>query len=211
MSKTMTLKHMIDGKVYTRTTARAYTHVVVSRTNAKIAAAVEPLRADAMDRAGTYAHNMIERAYGELAANEWDLNKVAPNPHSYMSRRSYMTAKARRSFFQKITKALDNRWSSTGPYIVEANAECAKRFVDQAREDASFQFDAFVAKLSKKIGECDSAEIESRSVWQHSLLTVRKGEAVEVWQTQQIVNTSSLGKPFNQWPTRQLKLKGVAA
>jgi hypothetical protein len=177
----------------------------------KIAAAVEPLRADAMDRAEAYARNMIDRAYEELAANGWDLDKVAPRPHGYMNRRNYMMAKGRRSFFSSITKSVDEGLTLTIHYInrneykVEANEERAQRFIDQARKDANGDFDSFIVKLTKKVGDCDSAEIDARSVWQYSHLTVRKGDVVEVWKTQQIVNVSPLGKPFNQWPTRKIK------
>ena len=62
----------------------------------------------------------------------------------------------------------------------------------------------YVAKLTEKVGACDAAAVTGE-LWQESLLVVRKGETVERWKTQQILNFSVYGKAFNQWPTRKVK------
>ena len=84
-------------------------------------------------------------------------------------------------------------------------AKKEERFVQSAMEMAAAQYDAFVDQAGGKIGKCDAASLAGSHVWGHSILTVAKGETVERWKTQQIVNQSVLGTVFNQWPTRKLK------
>jgi hypothetical protein len=81
-----------------------------------------------------------------------------------------------------------------------------RRFIKQRMEWAAADYDAFVIKLVKKIGEVKKAELHGNHVWGYSTLivTIPDGE-VQAWKTQQIVNHSKLGKPFNQWPTRRMK------
>lgn len=180
-----------------------------------IAAAVEPLRAKAIARAEEYAREIIDRAYAELAAAGWDLNKVAPRAKSTMNRRDYKMAQNRRNFFGQITSIVKTSYSNLyqieKEFIVEPNEQYAQRFIAEAGADSNAQFDEYIVKLTEKVGEVDEASINAYGVWSYSHLTVRKGDEVEVWHTQQIVNTSSLGKPFNQWPTRKLKNKEAAA
>ncbi|MNE44768.1 hypothetical protein D3C80_1390130 [compost metagenome] len=79
-------------------------------------------------------------------------------------------------------------------------------FVKQAQENASAQYDAFIAKLEAKIGEVTAAILSGEHVWGHSILTVTKADGTtEKWKTQMIVNVSVLGNLFNQWPTRKVK------
>lgn len=89
-------------------------------------------------------------------------------------------------------------------HFVGPNNEMIERFIDEVKEATGGSFDAYVAKLVAKVGDCDSASVEGY-LWQYSILTVTKGETVERWKTQQIVNVSCLGKAFNQWPTRKMK------
>ena len=79
------------------------------------------------------------------------------------------------------------------------------KFVDDTMRDAAAQYDAFIAKLIRKIGDFDSATLTGSHVWGYSILTVTKGAATERWGTRQIVNQSVLGKLFNQWPSRKIK------
>lgn len=69
---------------------------------------------------------------------------------------------------------------------------------------AGKSFDSYVAKLEAKIGEHDSAELVG-DLWQYSTVKVTKGSQTEIWTTQIILNVSSLGKLFNQWPTRRIR------
>ena len=91
------------------------------------------------------------------------------------------------------------------PVIVVRCEEAINRVVAQAREAAGASFDAYVIKMVTKIGGVDSASVAGYHLWNGSVLTVTKGDVVERWHTQQIVNCSSLGTLFNQWPTRLMK------
>ena len=69
------------------------------------------------------------------------------------------------------------------------------------------QWQGFVNKLIEKTGDVTAATlISNRGVWDYSVLevTTANGE-VQRWKTQTIVNTSCLGKLFNQFPTRLMK------
>lgn len=71
---------------------------------------------------------------------------------------------------------------------------------------AKAQFDAYVVKLTQKVGSYDTAEIEAiGGLWGNSILTVTKDGVKTKWKTQIIVNFSKYGMPFNQFPTRVIK------
>jgi hypothetical protein len=173
-----------------------------------IEAAVSPLRTDAVVRAETDATTLANRLLAELEAAGWDLNTVAPRPTTDMSRATYKSYQRRRAQFAMVARyagaaVLRNRNS---PEIYARDDERVAKFVQQCKEAAAASYDAFVAKLSAKIGDCTSATLSGNHVWGRSTLTVTKPDgATERWHTQQIVNQSVLGLLFNQWPTRKGK------
>ena len=170
-----------------------------------IAAAVEPLRSQAVARAQEFGVRVMDAVRARLEEADWDINAAAPYPTSAMGRKEYVMAKARRTRFEMLTKPLSRVQSFRGPCIVEWSPEMADKFMRDAAEDASLEFDLFTAKLTEKVGEVVDASLAG-DLWQHSLLTVTKPDgSVERWRTQQIINVSSLGKLFNQWPTRKVK------
>lgn len=182
-----------------------------------IQVAVAPLK----DKAQDYAEKKAAEFYGAVVRRvsdaQWDLYKVAPRPRHNMSRVDYKMAAARyqiySSFFdfdEKTTEAANvaaglSRWYRDAFRFVTIKPEARERFIKEERANAGFSFDKYVAKLIKKVGDVDEAAIDSGAVWHGSTLTVRKGDKVEQWYTQQIINVSVLGKVFNQWPTRKLK------
>ena len=91
------------------------------------------------------------------------------------------------------------------PCLVMMDAGRIELFLKQVALDAAADFDAYVGKLTKKVGDVVSAKVEG-ALWQGSRLTVTKADgSIERWNTQQIINVSVLGKLFNQWPTRKQK------
>jgi hypothetical protein len=171
-----------------------------------VALAVAPLKAEAIARAEKDALARIERLYANLEAAGWNLDVVAPRPDSFRCGRvAYKTAIRLIAMYDAVTTWTQSSRSSRDPCIVKASPEKAARFVEQAKAMAAEQYDAFVAKLVGKIGDCDTASLEGSHVWGRSTLTVTKGAAVERWMTQQIVNVSVLGTLFNQWPSRKVK------
>lgn len=176
--------------------------------NHPVALAVEPLRYAAMDRAQKYAEQMIAEALAKLDAADGDAGKAAPYPRSVMgmSRSDYAEAKRAYDFLRRIARCVGSSCRRMNdPEPRAANPEAIEQFKTAAAEAASFQYDAFICKMVEKIGPCVSAGLSGSHVWGHSLLTVTKGDGSrEVWKTQQIVNVSKLGLPYNQWPSRRM-------
>lgn len=174
-------------------------------TNA-IAAAVLPLKDAAIERAEVEARKRVVWAAEKLQEAGNDLRVVAPRPNGNMSRAVYRQADSLCLFFSHITRWRATTWRRGEPQLVDIHPPAVERYIADARADASASYDAFVAKLEAKIGPCVSATLDGNHVWAYSTLTVTKEDGrVERWKTQTIVNVSSLGKLFNQYPTRKIK------
>ena len=176
--------------------------------NHPVAVAVRPLRDSATDAAAEYARGVVEKVKADLAAANWDINVAAPYPKSTLGRNEYVRLKNRYHLFQRLTKSASDRgYRMHGePDTRKMDKVEIEAFVTECQNEAGFNYDAFVIKLVKKIGEVAKAELTGNGVWQYSILTVTKADGtVENWKTQQIINTSSLGLMFNQWPTRKIK------
>lgn len=177
-----------------------------------IEAAVAPLKADAILRAEKEAKAAIENVRANLEKCGWDMQIAAPFPFSrdtrWRSDAEIKSARSQHDFFSSLTEMRDG-FSYSGrigaPCLVQMSEDRCNRFIEVSKFEAAAQYDAFVAKLVRKIGVCDSAELDGNHVWGWSILTVRKGAEIERWKTQQIVNVSKLGKLFNQWPSRKIK------
>lgn len=175
--------------------------------NALIAAAVFPQKDEAVSRVVGQFSVMVDKALARLADAGNDLNVLYPMPKSVWDA-SYKETKAKRGFIESITTFDPNRPTRrlSDPNIRLADADRVARFLDGIRKAAEVDFDQYVAKLSKKVGD-DVADAKIVGyVWNHSILTITKADgSTENWHTQQIVNVSKLGKLFNQWPTRKMK------
>jgi hypothetical protein len=194
-----------DGKVISRAALAAEARASVTSV---VADAVAPLKDGAVQRAAEAAAQFAESALAKLADAGWDLQVAAPYPDSGIGRAAYRAATELRSLLSSLTMRAD----PTGlcrrpgdPDIRKVSPTGVAAFVNRAKEATALSFDAYVAKMVDKVGHADSAEICGGSVWNGSVLTVRKGEVTERWHTQQIVNCSGLGTLFNQWPTRLMK------
>lgn len=178
----------------------------------KIEIAVMPLKNDAVERARQEGEREVEAVRNELAKHDGDINKAAPYPRSSGKNAlygvDYHIARARYSRFHALTRTDTTKPASYRPhephYVIVAEDK-AKAYVEQRMLWAAADYDSFVAKLIAKIGDVTDARLIGNHVWSYSTLVVTKpGGEVQAWKTQQIVNYSKLGKPFNQWPTRRL-------
>jgi hypothetical protein len=175
-----------------------------------ITAAVLPSKTEAMDRAEGWARTRITELLATLEVAGWNLDAVAPRGRSLTDRREvYLQKNAKRAAFELVTaydeKRSGHRLSDTTYRVKSEKAEA--RFIEQSRELAAQQYDAFVHKMVAKIGAATAAKLEGSHVWGESYLTVTKPDGSrEVWKTQQILNTSKLGTLFNQWPSRKVKM-----
>jgi len=184
------------------------------KVNQLIAAAVEPLRLAAMDRAEEMKRASIAKGIEALAA----LDNIIPEVPSF-SKIGYEAARRLRdvnSFYASFTVYDNSRrkgYAPRQPHYVKVDAARIEARVQQAREATSLSFDGYVAKLSQKLtagdpapAEVTRAMIDGKHLWHGSTLTVGRADGTtEAWYTQQILNCSVLGNLFNQWPTRKLK------
>lgn len=179
----------------------------MNTTSNPIEEAVRPLKTDAMDRAEQYAKTIIETVKKNLEANGHDLQIVAPYPKdARMGRSEYMQVLATYSLYRDLTVSRAATRGMNDPNYADMSAEGCTEFVNAARENAAFQYEAFIAKLTKKAGPATTATLDGNHVWGHSILTVTKADGgTQRWKTQTIINQSKLGKVFNQFPTRLVK------
>lgn len=172
-----------------------------------IEAAVAPMKAEAVARQVAMAEEMLNKAYKILEENGFNMDVTAPLPKTTIGRGPYKEAMARRDYFRSITTYNKNAPSRRKgePELRFPCEEAKARVLKMAEEMAASSYDAYVAKLCGKVGECLTAEVDGK-LWNYSYLTVTKADgSKEMWKTQMIVNVSSLGKLFNQWPTRKMK------
>jgi hypothetical protein len=174
-----------------------------------IAAAVSPMKEAAVARSVEHAAQRIDEVLAGLEAVGMDVDQYAPRPKSfgpaYPGKEQYLKQQRRRQFVESITTAVPVPVSYPGAEKIRAKSdERVAAFLANIATAAGAEFDAYVAKLEGKVGECAAAEVRGY-LWDGSVLTVTKSDgSVARWKTQMIVNCSVLGKLFNQWPTRKL-------
>lgn len=125
--------------------------LIAELRNHPVAVAVEPVRQHAMESAAKWAQSYIDRAVVQLEEAGWDLNVAAPAPRGTMRRNEYIAAAAKRDVFNRFTTWTKSSRCPSEPNIVRYDEEGAKRFIDSAEQDASYAYDAFIAKLVAKI------------------------------------------------------------
>lgn len=171
-----------------------------------IAIAVAPIKQASIDAAVEATHEMIANIKAKLEAAQWDLDVAFPRPSIHTSRATYMAQRAAHDYARCLVSPVKCSRRPSEPFMVTWCEEGVARAIDTAAKDAALQYEAYVCKLVKKVGECDAAKMGfNGGVWFDSDLVVTKGEAKEVWNTKCIVNRSVYGKVFNQFPTRKRK------
>lgn len=172
----------------------------------EIEQAVSHLKQEAMKRAERFARDTVMQVHQLLTASNNDLHVAAPYPSGLnMDRAQYRTAVAKYQMFQQLTTWRKGSVGLHDPCYADVDPEKVEKYVQAAREDAATQYDAYVAKLIKKIGPVKLARLEGNHVWSYSFLHVETKRGMEVWKTQMILNHSKYGKVFNQFPTRKVK------
>lgn len=172
-----------------------------------IAKAVAPLKNVAVIRAHEAIQERIKNALADLEAHGWDLEQAAPYPRTFTSKVDYHEKLAYHTFLRHITVNTSTcSRRLTDPDIRVVDPKAIEIVVNLAEADAAAQYEAYVHKLEKKIGEVTDATLSGDNVWSYSILTVTKADGtVERWKTYCIINCSVYGKLFNQWPTRKIK------
>lgn len=184
-----------------------------------IFAAVQPLKVAAIKEAVDWAKEEIKEVKDDLVVHGGDINKAAPRlQFGKVLEREYEAANGKRNRYEDLTEDKDKKtyrgYYDEGPRFVRMSTKKMDRKIHIAERMASHQFEAYVFKLTVKIGPTISAELvvdpneQGRSLWSHSILTVvTKAGLTQVWYTKMIVNRSVYGKIFFQWPTRLKKEK----
>lgn len=176
-----------------------------------VGAALNPRKADAIECAAQEAQKRINRIYADLMAHDWDIRACAPYPDSLrVSREKYLSMRDKHNLYSALTQSDKSRAPAirrNDPDYRTGSPSGAERYINNAKQDAAFQYDAFICKMVLKIGEgAHAASIEGNHIWGNSILTVEMLDGTDqIWHTQQIWNTSSLGKVFPQWPSRLQK------
>jgi hypothetical protein len=177
-------------------------------TNSPIATAIAPLRDAAIDDANAEYNIMVAKAVAKLEAAGWDLDVAAPRPNGNMDRGDYMRLRAVCGFFSSITRPLTCGRRIDEPDMVALDEARVEKVRGQIKAEAAASFEAYAAKLEKKVGAVVAAELmgDSAGLWSYSVLTVTLADGtVQRWKTQRILNCSGLGTLFHQWPTRLIK------
>lgn len=165
--------------------------------------AVLPLKTHAQDKAEELYRARVEKAKAVIAKHGGDLDSIAPYPVPY-DRVAKEATDLARSYYLSI--CIFDPEVEQGNFIVIAPSKIEDE-VRKVRQQAGYNFEAYVAKLHVKIGDkVLSAKLQGQFVWQGSTLVVQtatKGE--QIWKTDTIINCSKYGILFNQYPTRQAK------
>lgn len=177
---------------------------------------INPLKEETVAFAVKRAEDHINNIYKNLEAEDWDINKVYPYPNSrtVLNRFTYMSMLDSHKFALSVTDPDENRQPvcrriDDPNYRVISEVQ-RKRHLDMVKKMTEADFDAYVIKLTKKIGLDDVESVvldeNHKHLWDFSILYVtRKDGTKEIWKTMIIVKSSCLGKIFNQWPTRKVK------
>ena len=177
-------------------------------TNSPIATAIAPLRDAAIDDANTEFDIQVIKGIAKLEAAGWDLEIAAPYPSVWAAREDYKRMRAARGFLSSITRSLACVRRIDEPHMVALDEARIERVRGQVKAEAAASFEAYAAKLEKKVGPVVAAELmgDSAGLWSYSVLTVTLADGTEQrWKTQRILNCSGLGTLFHQWPTRLIK------
>lgn len=206
MNKPMTLKAQREARIAAKAAekaAKAAAEKARIESN-PIYAAIAPQKDAAVAHAMEYTRERLTEWVKQFPVGS-DLKDLAPRGDSWKdSRKTYQSKNARHNLACRVL-LLDR---GTHPHytqkVLGVDEEGIERLCNEAGNEAATSFNLYVAKLTEKVGTCDSASVTGW-LWQNSVLRVTKGATVERWNTQQIVNFSVYGKAFNQWPTRLLK------
>lgn len=155
----------------------------------------------------------------ELAEDDFNATKRYGYPSSgSMNRYDYLAQQERYNFCRQHTTTDTSRpvvmpagtkVRDMPNYVAFNHAESKAKLTREAKENAKAAIEAFCLKMEFKV---DQARIAGDTVtdvsynggldpWNFSYITVNTLLSKQVWKTKMILNTSVLGKVFNQWPT----------
>ena len=187
------LKPLIVTATQQRTAAKAQQATQRKAQEGSAAALVDALK----ENRTQYVEEARKRALAYITDTQRRITErggpdaVAPDPDRGMRKddpRAYEKAQQKRAWVEMIMKQAPDDY---------ANQEA------QASGDS---YDAWVYKLVQKIGKPVTQAQVSGDPWTGSTISVTTNDGEQqTWNTKMILNTSKLGKVFNQFPTRKMK------
>lgn len=170
-----------------------------------VGAAIYPLKADAVKAAGEHAQQIVDRVAKELEAAGGVLPEY-PSRRT-MSEHEYNRAESKYRLWSALTSWDAATYRPNEVKTGHMNPKGVQRFIDNAQDMAAAQYDEFVCKLVRKIGDdAVAATLEGSHVWSYSILHVTMADgSVQNWKTQQITNFTKYGDAYPQWPSRPVK------
>lgn len=170
-------------------------------------AATAGIRAEYVAR---YSEMMLARLVADragLAAVGFDAQIYAPYPNGGLSREAYRSAERKYYRVRASFNCVKGCRSHREPEIVVEKPEAEPKLRTAARAEADALVDGYLHKLAGKIGKEVVSASTNGNIWDSARLSVECADGEkQVWDTQCILNCSVLGKLFNQWPTRRVKL-----
>jgi hypothetical protein len=179
------------------------TDQILAQNNEVLLISLDATIKEIVERALSHAQEFIARVRADLAAVEGQIDQIAPHPRNNMSGAQYKQAQARRASIVAICDISGDRFYGQ---IATISDRKASLYCGEVALAAAASCRAWINKLIAKIGPKAIASANvTGSLWTGSTLRVTfEDGSAEVWTTKCIVNVSSLGKLFNQWPTRKV-------
>lgn len=182
-------------------------------------AALEPYRASIEAKYTASMEEDVERFRHKLAAEGWDIEKAYPYPSTGMTRFMYQVTL---EDYHAARLYVNHKKASRGhrepdPVTMKPAAQIAKIISTAAKAAAASLLASYIAKLAKKQTDIMKTNGDTNQItlavyvghlWEESTLTY-DGHGLPApyrWRTHCIINRSSLGKTFEQFPTRQISV-----
>lgn len=161
----------------------------------------------------------LDNAKGDAKAASVPEGKTWKEITDHNCRRSdYLAAQWARESYAEICKWTISRQPHGGScdtdFRVRKSADVIEAaLLTQAHAITERDFDTYSNKLAGKIGQPIERATVIGKLWQNSILLAHieagfwnesKRQPFQRWSTKMILNTSCLGKLFNQWPTRRI-------
>lgn len=172
-----------------------------SKTQDLIAKAARPFREAGLIWVADATRYQVTQTLALLEKHAWDMNAAYPRTRG-------QTDTPARAFALSLVQSKNGSRRPHEPYLVVARADAETRAVAEAQDALARDFDAWEYKLAAKVGDVEAVTLATRpgTVWDHSVLKVRKADGTEeLWLTRPVRNMSKLGKFFMQFPSRKIK------
>ena len=187
----------ISPRVFPLRAASVELHAAYKAARAAEKARLTEVRAHRAAKAKVVAEHGKQRpdaVANPLAAHNYDTLKSSPYLEGV--RKEFVAA-----YIATVEKAFVHAQERLQPQYRKIQFDS-----DRAFWNANEEFNGYLAKLAlKTVEKIISVDSLTGSLWNGSLLSVVvESQATVVWETKCILNISSLGKVFNQWPTRRV-------